>query len=87
MGFAYGYKTLSSANARDFMQKLEKVFPYEIKIIENVIYFYNCPKHPKSNCFVERFNRTLEELFIFSNEEKLPELNQFNSNPLSAFLS
>lgn len=34
MEFAYGYKTLSSASAKDFMEKLEKVIPFPIKRIQ-----------------------------------------------------
>lgn len=34
MAFAYGYKTFSNASAKDFMEKLEKVFPFPIKRIQ-----------------------------------------------------
>ena len=33
-GFQYGYKTLSSNTAKDFMQKLIKIVPFEIKRIQ-----------------------------------------------------
>ena len=34
MGFAWGYTSLSSRNARDFMQKIKEVFPFEIKRVQ-----------------------------------------------------
>jgi putative transposase len=46
---------------------------------KNIIHFYNYPKCPKMNAFVERFNRTIQEDFINSNLMSLrDDLERFN---------
>ncbi|MCL2390499.1 MAG: DDE-type integrase/transposase/recombinase, partial [Endomicrobia bacterium] len=36
---------------------------------ENLTHFYNYPRKPKSNAYIERFNRTLKEQFVYRNED------------------
>ncbi|MEM2956626.1 MAG: integrase core domain-containing protein, partial [Candidatus Pacearchaeota archaeon] len=102
--FSYGYKSLTSLNAKDFMEKLQKVFPFPVKRVQtdnrsefesylrkyledqNIIHYFNFPKHPQQNCYVERFNRTLQEQFIFWNEELLENIPQFNSKLMNYLL-
>jgi transposase InsO family protein len=80
--FAYAYKSLSSASARDFMQKLEEVAPFSIGHVQTdnglefekyfreylgakkIVHFHNYPQCPKMNCYIERFNRTIQDQFI-----------------------
>ena len=94
--FAYSYKTLSSNTARDFMQKLIEVAPFDIKRIQtdngkefhkyfrdyvkgqDIIHFFNYPRQPKMNKYVERFNRTIQEQHISWHMNDLYEPNQFN---------
>lgn len=94
--FAYCYKTLSSNTARDFMAKLIKVAPFEIKRIQTdngkefhkyfkeyvksqeIIHFYNYPRCPKMNTFIERFNRTIQEQYISWHMESIYEPVEFN---------
>lgn len=95
--FAYSYKTLSSASAQDFIQKLEIVAPFEIKAIQTdngseflkladqkmqergIVHFFTYPRSPKSNAFIERFNRTIQDEFINSHEQTLfANTNVFN---------
>lgn len=94
--FAYTYKTLSSATARDFMIKLRKVSPFEVKRVqtdngkefhkffhgylenEGIIHFYNYPRSPKSNAYIERFNRTIQEQYIGWHLEEIQEPREFN---------
>lgn len=96
--FAYAYKSLKSDNAKDFMEKLRKVTPFEIKAIQTdngsefsgnfekyleklkIIHFYNYPRDPQSNAYVERFNRTLEEHYVEWYADTITHLEKFNYN-------
>lgn len=41
-------------------------------------HFFNYPKHPQSNGCLERFNRTIQEQFVYRYEDLLDELPTFN---------
>ncbi len=46
---------------------------------EGILHFWNYPRHPQSNAVVERFNRTLQEEFVWENEDLLAEdIDEFN---------
>lgn len=45
---------------------------------ENITHFFNYPRSPKSNAYVERFNRTIQEQYIGWHIDELHEPNQFN---------
>ncbi len=46
---------------------------------EGIEHYFNYPRNPKGNAYVERFNRTLEEEFIdFREEELAKDLKGFN---------
>lgn len=45
---------------------------------ENLVHFYNYPKHPKSNAYVERFNRTIQEQYVNWHKEELCDVESFN---------
>lgn len=46
---------------------------------EKIIQFFNYPKRPKDNAFIERFNRTLKEEFIYQNyDDLLFDIEEFN---------
>ena len=97
IGFAWAYTNLSSRNAKDFMQKVKEVFPFEIKRVqtdngsefekhfrdyvraEGIVQFFNYPKRPQSNAYVERFNRTVKEQFINFNTDIFENTEEFNS--------
>jgi putative transposase len=94
--FAYTYKSSSSANARDFLEKLKSVTPFRIQRVqtdnghefeklfsqaclrENLVHYYNYPRHPQSNSHLERFNRTVQEQFAYWNIDILDEPDDFN---------
>ena len=94
--FAYSYKSLSSLMAKDFMEKLQGVCPFNIKRIQTdngkefhkyfrdyvknqgIIHFFNYPKCPKMNKYVERFNRTIQEQHVSWNMNDLYEPKEFN---------
>ncbi|MDD4152678.1 MAG: integrase core domain-containing protein [bacterium] len=41
-------------------------------------HYFNYPGSPKSNCYVERFNRTIQEQYVNWNKEDLYEPEVFN---------
>jgi transposase InsO family protein len=45
----------------------------------SLVHFFNYPKHPQSNGCLERFNRTIQEQFVYLYEDLLDELPSFNS--------
>ena len=42
-------------------------------------HFYNYPKHPQSNGYLERFNRTIQEQFVADHLDYLDEPDEFNA--------
>jgi putative transposase len=46
----------------------------------DLLHFFNYPRHPQSNAYVERFNRTLQEQFANWHIDELEELDTFNRN-------
>jgi putative transposase len=48
-------------------------------VADNKIIHYNTyPKHPQSNGYIERFNRTIQEQYVHNNEHRLDNLSDFN---------
>jgi putative transposase len=89
--FAYTYKSSSSVNARDFLEKLRGVAPFQISRVQtdnghefqkhfleacrqqNLVHYFNYPRHPQANSHVERFNRTIQEQFAYWHTDALDE--------------
>lgn len=46
----------------------------------DLVHFFNYPRHPQSNACVERFNRTIQEQFANWHIDELDELDSFNRN-------
>jgi putative transposase len=46
----------------------------------DLVHFFNYPRHPQSNAHVERFNRTIQEQFANWHIDELEELDTFNRN-------
>jgi putative transposase len=44
----------------------------------DLTHFFNYPRHPQSNAFVERFNKTLQDQFANWHIDELEELDTFN---------
>lgn len=47
-------------------------------ITEGITHFYNYPRSPKSNAFIERFNRTIQEQYVGWHLEDILEPAEFN---------
>lgn len=43
-----------------------------------LVHFFNYPKHPQSNGHLERFNRTIQEQFVYWHINELDDPNAFN---------
>jgi hypothetical protein len=41
-------------------------------------HYFNYPNNPKSNAFVEKFNRTIKEQFAYRNEDCIEDCNDAN---------
>jgi len=73
-------RRIQSDNGLEFHKWFEK---YLAK--EKITHFFNWPHHPQSNAVVERFNRTVQEEFVYWNEELLDDNIAFN-NKLMEYL-
>jgi transposase InsO family protein len=94
--FAYAYKSDSSSNGRDFLNKFARVAPFPVSRIQTdngseflkhfsescddneLVHYFNYPRHPQSNGHLERFNRTVQEQFADWNTESMDEPEVFN---------
>ncbi len=66
---------IQTDNGSEFAQHFER------SCQENdLIHFFNYPRHPQSNAYVERFNRTMQEQFANWHTDELEELETFNRN-------
>jgi transposase InsO family protein len=46
----------------------------------DLTHFFNYPKHPQSNACLERFNKTIQEQFVYWHIEEMDDLETFNQN-------
>jgi len=95
--FAYGYSSVSSKTAADFLTKLLEVAPFRLQSIQtdngsefakyfqealarqHISHFHTYPRTPKSNAFIERFNRSIQYEFAnFKRDLWSTNLDQFN---------
>jgi transposase InsO family protein len=51
------------------------------KLVKNkkIIHYHNYPRSPKSNAYIERFNRTIKEQFIYNNWDNMQDLQTMNA--------
>ena len=67
-------KRIQTDNGSEF----EKYFKKFIRS-QPIIHFHNYPRRPRSNAFIERFNRTIQEQYVQWNEDDLvDDINEFN---------
>ena len=70
----FNIKRIQTDNGLEF-EHLFRDFVSKSKIV----HFHNYPRHPKSNAFIERFNRTIQEQCVWHNEAIIDNLNIFNA--------
>jgi putative transposase len=74
--FPYKIKHVQSDNGLEF----HKHFQNYLKT-KNITQFFNYPRSPKMNAFIERYNRTIQEEFAYANLLNLKDnLGQFNKD-------
>ncbi len=44
----------------------------------DLVHFYNYPRHPQSNGHIERFNKTIQEQFVYSHIDEIEDPEVFN---------
>ena len=49
---------------------------------KGIVHYFSYPRTPKSNAFIERFNRTIQEEFVDANTEYLKDTKDFNRKPI-----
>jgi len=52
----------------------------------NLVHFFNYPRHPQSNGHLERFNRTIQEQFAYWHTDDLDEIQVFNRSLMEYLL-
>jgi len=53
---------------------------------EDITQFFNYPRRPKSNAYIERFNRTIQEQYVSWHLSELEDINNFNHNLMEYLL-
>ena len=46
---------------------------------KSIIHYFSYPRTPKSNAYIERFNRTIQEEFVDANLDLFDDMNTFNN--------
>jgi transposase InsO family protein len=67
--FAYKIKSVQRDNGLEFYKHFEEYLKRE-----KIKHYWNYPRSPKSNAYIERFNRTLREQFFNSYEGDLTDI-------------
>jgi len=74
-------KHVQTDNGHEFL----KDFQQGLKAL-NITQFFNYPRCPKMNCFIERFNRTLQEDCINKYSSLLEDTDKFNNSLIDYLL-
>jgi transposase InsO family protein len=72
--FAYKIKRVQTDNGLEFYKHFDEYLRKE-----NITHFWNYPRSPKSNAYIERFNRTLREQFMNVYEGDLTDIETAES--------
>ncbi|HDQ88698.1 MAG TPA: transposase [candidate division WWE3 bacterium] len=70
----FDIKSVKTDNGSEFLGEFDSYLTRQ-----NITHYFTYPNSPKSNGFVERFNRTLQEEFVDYNLEYIYNLNDFNA--------
>ena len=70
--FPFNIRAVQTDNGLEFEKHFDK-YTQDNKII----HYFNYPRNPKSNAYIERFNRTIQEQF-FNHIEDIEDINEIN---------
>ena len=71
--YPYPIERVQTDNGLEFHKHFDQALSQQ-----GLIHYFNYPQSPKSNAFIERFNRTLREQFINVNRESFYDRNEVN---------
>jgi transposase InsO family protein len=66
--------TVKTDNGLEFMGEFDNYL-----IRNNIKHYFIYPRTPKSNAYIERFNRTIQEEFVNANLDCMDDIEEFNS--------
>jgi putative transposase len=66
-------RRIQTDNGSEFLKHFEQACA-----AKGLVHFFNYPKHPQANGYLERFNRTIQEQFVNQYIDTLDELDDFN---------
>ncbi len=69
----FAIKRVQTDNGSEFLKHFEHACE-----AKGLVHFFNYPKHPQANGYLERFNRTIQEQFVNQYIDTLDELDDFN---------
>jgi len=77
--FRYSINHIQTDNGQEYHKYFDEYLKYK-----NIPHYWNYPRTPKQNAYIERFNRTIQEEFINYNIQTLkqPNLDQFQTKLL-----
>lgn len=77
----FDIKAVKTDNGLEFLGEFESYLRRK-----GIIHYFSYPRTPKSNAFIERFNRTIQEEFIDANTEYLKDTKDFNGRLIDYLL-
>jgi len=66
-------KRVQTDNGSEFARHFENAC-----LVKGIIHYFNYPRHPQANGHLERFNRTIQEQFVYWYTDMLDEPDEFN---------
>ena len=66
-------RRIQTDNGSEFLKHFDQLCQKK-----RLTHFFNYPKHPQSNGYLERFNRTVQEQFVYANIDYIDETTIFN---------
>lgn len=70
----FAIRAIQTDNGSEFLNQADKIMAKK-----GIVHFFTYPRCPRSNAFIERFNRTLQEEFVEEHRDLLEtNLHQFN---------
>lgn len=74
-------KAVKTDNGLEFLGEFDKYLQRK-----GIVHYFSYPRTPKSNAFIERFNRTIQEEFVDANTQYLKNTEDFNTKLIDYLL-